>query len=417
MLEVEGFRGYRFAEDRVGSFDDVITPPFDVINPDERAALAARSPYNTVHLILPEGQAERDPYETAAKHFTDWIAEGIQVQDPDDSLYLLEQRFADKSGAQHVRRGFFAAVKIPEPGENTVLGHEQTFQHKIKDRLALTRATQTNFGAIFCLYADPKRALAPLLDHMDQAPPDAEAKTIDGVSQRLWKTAGDPAVTEFFRDRTLYIADGHHRFATAVAYRDEVRQSQGNNTPGPHDYILMGLVEFEDPGLMVYPAHRVLDPPDTFDLQTFLDKLDPYFTVAPSDDSLPAELAAAKGCAFGLVVAGEQPRLLTLKNVDRAAFLSNAHAPAWRDLDVAVLHAGVIEGIMGVKTGTEFIYEPDTEKALGTVAQGKKKMVFLMNPATPQQIRACADAGDFMPQKATYLFPKLPTGGVFHRLV
>lgn len=417
MLEVKGFVGYRFANDRIDSLDDVITPPFDVINLQERAALAARSPYNTVHLILPEAQGDCDRYEAAARHFADWIEEGIQVQDSDDSLYLLEQCFTDSSGTPYVRRGFFAAVKIPDAGENTVLGHEQTFPAKIKDRLALTRATQTNFGAVFSLYADPDRVLSPFLDQIGQGPPDAEAQTIDSVSHRLWKIAADPAVTEFFRDRSLYIADGHHRFATAVAYRDEVRKRLGSNAHGPHDYILMGLVDFEDPGLRVYPAHRMLNPPDDFDFQNFLEQLEPYFTVTPSDESLSKQLAGAKDCSFGLVVSGEQPLLLTLKSVDRKDFLGGDHSASWRDLDVSVLHAGIIEKIMGVERGAEFAYEPDAEKALSAVARGEKRMVFLMNPATPQQIRACADAGEFMPQKATYLFPKLPTGGVFHRLV
>lgn len=416
MLEVKGFRGYRFAEDKVGNLDNVITPPFDVIGPDERDALAARSPYNMTHAILPKERAGRSSYQCAADDFKAWIDEGAQRQDEEDSLYLLEQHFEGLDGKNHRRRAFFAIAKIPEAGEDTILGHERTFPRKIEDRLALTQATRANLGPILMLYADPDKVLAPFLAKMDEQKPIATARTSDAVTLHLWRTPHDPNVTEFFHGRKLYIADGHHRFATAVAYRDEMREREQPAGRRPYDYVLVGLAAFDDPGLFVYPAHRVLDPPEGFNLDEFQAKLDPYFRVTPVENRLAERVAAEDTPTFGLALHGGGQFLLQLKDIDRTTLLGDDHAPAWRSLDVAVLHRGILERIMGLPPDAELIYEPDTQKALAHCQRGTKEMVFLMNGATPGQIRACADAGEYMPQKATYLFPKLPTGAVIHRL-
>lgn len=419
MLEVKAFKGYRYNTTVVGSCDDVITPPFDVISPRQRESLAARSPYNIVHVILPQAEPPEQRYERAADRFNAWIDEGALVQDDEESYYLLEQRFFDSSGGEHVRKALFAAVKIPEPGEQTVLGHERTFRHKIEDRLELTRATRSNMGGIFVMYFDREHALRRFLRQTETRAADLRAETIDGVMVKLWRVPADPVVAEFFANQTLYIADGHHRFATAVAYRDEMRAKEKPDGLRPYDYVFMGLVNFDDPGLLVYPAHRVLDPPEHFSMESFLNAMSEWFSYRTTQpESLERLVNESEGCALGLATHTGPAYLFTLKDgVDRKAFLQTSHGEAWQNLDVAVLHAGILERCMGLAPDAELLYEPDTDAALRTVRDGDRQMAFILKGATPDQIKACADAGEFMPQKATYLFPKLPTGAVFHRLV
>jgi uncharacterized protein (DUF1015 family) len=417
MPEVWPFRGVRYNLDRVRDYDRVITPPWDVIAPDVRETLRGRSPHNVVNLILPQEREGKSAYEAAAADLDAWLAEGALQQERAESFYLIEQTFHGLDGCEHVRRGFFGLAKIPEDDENTVLGHERTFDHKVRDRLQLMEATAAQFGAIFVLYDDPERALGPFLDQMLERPEDIFTHTVDDVSQRIWRVDGDPQVTAFFRERTLYIADGHHRFRTATLYRDKMREREQPSDLQPYDYVFMGFVPFDDPGLFIYAPHRVADVPGGFDLDAVLAKLAPWFDAAPVDGDLLAAVDSAPGCAIGLAVSDSRQVLLQLRDgADREDLLGTDHGPAWRDLDVAVLHRGVLERAVGMPEGAEYDYEPDAAAALGMVARGEKGLACLLKPTRPEQVAACADAGEFMPQKATYFFPKLPTGGVFHRM-
>ena len=428
MPEVSGFRALRFVEDRVGSYDNVVTPPFDVINPEERATLMAKSPYNWCHVILPEERNGMDKYASAADLVTHWQNDGVMAQDDADSLYILEQDFTDLDGHRRTRRAFFAAVRIPEADERTILGHERTFAWKVTDRIALTEATGLNQGAVFLLYADPEKELAKFYAQTQEREPDMVAHTIDGVTQRMWRVPYDPAVTKFFDGESLYIADGHHRYRTACEYRDKARQKHGAPKAGEpvprSEYVMAGLVDMGDPGLIVYPAHRVLDPPVELDIPHFMKALERRFDIQQIHDNLPHHMDVAKrhtlqafhGCVMGLVIHGVGQFVLQLKHIDRVEFLGDDHGPAWRDLDVAVLHRGILERKMGLPQDAEFIYEVNTQKAIEMVTSGQKKMAFILDKLRPEQICACADADEYMPQKATYFFPKLCSGAVMHLL-
>lgn len=416
MLEVKGFRGLRFVPEKAGSFDTVITPPWDVISPAQRAALAAGSRYNMARLILPEAEGDLAPEAVAARDLDAWLAEGALEQDASDGFYLLEQEFADMDGYIHIRRGFFGVTRIPEAGERLVLGHERTFRGPVENRIRLTRATRANLGPVFVLYADPENVLASFLGQTDLRPPDILAHTIDGVTQRVWCVPYDATVTEFFRDKTLYIADGHHRYRTAEAYRDEMRAQERPDDLRPYDYVLMGYVAFRDPGLMIYPPHRLVGTPEGFSPSRFIKKLERWFEVHFVEGDLPARVKSEPGCAIGLGIDGIGQYLLVLRDIDRAEFLGDDHGPAWRNLDVAILHRGIIERILGLPQDTQFVYEHDAESALESVKRGDHDLAFLLKTIQSEQVAACAEAGDPMPQKATYFFPKLPSGAVIHRL-
>lgn len=417
MIDVRGFQAYRFNEKKAGSLNSVITTPFDVISPERRAQLALSSPYNMAHLLLPEAEGDLDPYENAAQKLDAWIADGVLVQDEEESFYLLEQVFHGLDGSEHARRTFFARVKVPESGEDLVLGHERTFATKVTDRLRLTEETRANLGAVFVLYSDPDAQLAAFLGQMDERDPDAVARTFDGVEQRLWRVPYDEQVTQTLSRRRLYIADGHHRFRTAREYRDRMRLQDSPETLQPYDYALIGLGEMNDPGLHVWPTHRLLDPPEGFDLDAMLERAAECFEVAEVHDDLAARVATEPRCSIGLAVHGRGRYLLTLDESKRAEVMDCDRSPQWAALDVAVLHHVLIQGILGFAEDAELVYEPDPVATLDAVDTGAKGMAFLVKATTTDQIVACADAHDPMPEKATYFFPKLPSGAVIHRLV
>jgi uncharacterized protein (DUF1015 family) len=420
MIEVRGLRGLRFDTDVVGPLDNVITPPFDVISPVQRAQLTAQSPYNMAHILLPQSVDGLDQYEVAARLLDSWMSQGILRQDKEESLYLLEQTFHGLDGSTLKRRGFIGLTKLPEPTDDDILDHERTFDTKVADRMRLTEATRANLGVVFVLYADPEKVLAPFLAQMDARPPDDTATTIDGVTQRIWRVPYDTRVNDLLRKRKLYIADGHHRFRTAREYRDRMHLEHARRYgpptgPRPYDYVLMGFVEFDDPGLRVWPTHRLVDPPENFNLDTSLTRLTKWFEVKKAAGNFRELVENGPGCTLGMAVHGAGQYVLALR--DRDGLLGDNHSEVWRTLDVVVLHSGILEPILGLPRDAELVYEPLFDAALALVESGEKGMAFFVKATPTRQIVACADAHDPMPEKATYFFPKLPSGAVIHRLI
>lgn len=435
MPEIRPFRALRFNAARTGCLDHVITPPYDVISPEQRRELAA-FPYSMVHLILPQGRDGGSPYEAAAACLDAWIEAGVLETDAAPSYYLLEQVFRDLAGRERVRHGFFAVTRLPEAGDRTILGHERTFPKPVEDRLALTRATRANLGPVFALYSDPEGVLGPFLAQMNTRPPDMVARTFEGTLNRVWRVAPDPAVAAFLKDKTLYIADGHHRFETARLYREEMRAARVDATSSsrsesggdaasaaggeaPYDFVLMGFVALEDAGLSVFPTHRVVARYDGFDEEALFHAIEPWFEREAVDTTaLPERLAGDSApCVIGMVTRKRRAFLLRLRNIDRTALLGDDRGPAWRDLDVAVLHRGILERGLGLPPETEYGYEKDAAAAINAVLDGRADIAFLLRATRHDQIRACAEGGEAMPQKSTYFFPKLPSGAVIHRLI
>lgn len=416
MPEVRGFNGWRYDATVSGSLDSCVTPPYDVITSEERAVLAESNPNNFVHLILPDSCDERDKYTVAGDTLSAWLRDGVMKQDDAASYYLLRQRFTDLEGNAQERRGFFGVVRLPEEGERTILGHERTFDNPVEDRLRLTEAVKGNLGAVFVLYNDAERKLQPFLAQMDQRDPDYAARTIDGVDQAFWRVDEDPAVNAALQDEVFYIADGHHRFRTACAHRDNLRAAEKPDGPRPHDYALTGFVAFDDPGLKIYPPHRIIPQPDDFDVPRFLKELEQWFEVSEVMENLAAAVESQKGkTVIGMRVHQHGDYLLTLKEPMRVDLLGEDRGPAWRDLDVAVLHRGILERILKFPDGTQFGYEKNLAHALELANKGECSLAFILRATRADQIRACAEAGEPMPQKSTYFFPKLPSGGVIYR--
>jgi uncharacterized protein (DUF1015 family) len=414
----------------------VIAPPYDVISPEERAKLAARDPHNIVHLILPEGEGDTK-YANAARLLSRWVGDGVLVRDPEPAFYRYEQTFVppgDAGGGRPLtRRGFLALVRAVPFSERVVLPHERTLSGPKVDRLKLFQATATNLSPGFMLYRDPEGQLeGPLSSGATLT----ELSTPDGIQHSLAKVS-DPAairaIVAGIAKSKLLIADGHHRYETALRYAEETSASHPAASPrAEHRYFMTFLVNGDDPNLVVFPTHRHVHSLPSFSFDALEQRARGLFHVQPlpqsSDKAAVVEAlraASAGGRRPSLAAAGRDGRviLLTLRDdVDLAAHVTLGRvAPVLRKTDVVILHAGVLEDILGISpeaqaAKTNLWYPQDVGAALGEVRGGRGDVLFVMNATPVAQVREAAEAGEVMPQKSTFFYPKVPTGLAIHTL-
>lgn len=421
MVDVHSFKALMFDEKVTGCLNNVLTPPYDVINGEARDRLGASSPFNMTHVMLPKAEASLDAYANATAILKQWRDSGALKLEEEEGIYLLRQKFLDDTGRARVRKVFFALIRIPEEGEKSILGHERTFDKPVEDRLALTRAVKANLEPIFVMYSDPDQKLTSgLFQVMDQQAPCLKAETADEVSQELWRAAYPEALKEHLKTQILYIADGHHRFKTACTYRDEQRAASGDSgfTGKAYDFVLAGFVAFEDSGLCIFPTHRYLPPRFSFSSEELLEALNPWFDCIELRDT-PLEDALTQhsgGCRFVMYTKDKKGWLLTLKEEKRDDLVGTDHDPAWRNLDVAVLHRGIFSHILQLPADILYGYEQEAGVTLEKVDQGEASLAFLLRATLSDQVRACAEAFEPMPQKTTFYFPKLPSGAVLNTL-
>lgn len=441
MAELVPFRGIRYAASRGRTLGQLLAPPYDLISQEQRDELLHRSPHNVVHLTLGEDRqgdtVQFNRYTRAAGYFRSWLAEGVLRQDEAPALYPLEQTFWSPDGRQLTRRGFMAAVRLHEFSEGVIVPHERTLVAPKADRLAILKTVGANLSPLFGLYRDEAGATARALDQACAAEPVAETDSDDGVHQRLW-AASDPAVVgalqALVKDQRIFIADGHHRYETALVYRRWLEaQSPGLPEGGGHHYILMFLCPMSDPGLVIYPTHRLLSGLKDLTLEGLLPRLARFFSVQPVEESLlkPVGRAwaisrlsehAGKSTSFLMISAEDRRgRILTLRD---DADLSGLALPAdrtLRDLDVTVLHAIVLEHLLGVSAeaqeqGENVTYVRDAGQAVNRVLSGEQQLGFLLNPTPMWQVEAVGDAGLTMPQKSTLFAPRLQSGLVLRAI-
>jgi uncharacterized protein (DUF1015 family) len=417
VAEVRPIQALHYDLGKVGSLADVVAPPYDVIDEEQRSELIARSDYNVVELDLPRDPGGGDPYEHAALLLRNWIDEGILTRDEEPAIWSLEQDYTDPDGSRLARRGLLARVRLAPYGEG-IRPHERTQPGPKEDRLRLTRATRHNLSPVFALHSgDAWRHLEPGL----AGDPWGEVTDGDGTTHRVWRVS-DPAVHEAvsaeLEPAELLIADGHHRYETSLAYQSEV------GAGGGADYVLMALVSLEDPGLTVFPTHRLLsgladDPAKQQALGSGLRELFEIEEV-PTDQLDPG---AAKGVGvFGYIdFHFKRAFRLRLKDMGRLNDALARRSEAYRTLDAAILEELVLKRILGMsaediaaKRGIG--YTPSVGQALVKLDAGEYQAAFLLRPTPIDQVRAVAAAGETMPPKSTYFFPKLLTGIVFNPL-
>ncbi|OLD59014.1 MAG: hypothetical protein AUI33_16910 [Ignavibacteria bacterium 13_1_40CM_2_61_4] len=419
MPQIKPFRGIVYDQERV-KLPDVVAPPYDVISPRQRETLYARSPYNVVRLILGR---EEDPYASAAHHWVSWKDKGILKKEPEPAVYILSQTFSTGGGTTTQRRGFIAACRLEELGKGSIFPHEQTHPGPKKDRLRLFEATDAIFSQILALYADPKHRLDQVLDVEAQRRPDMDVE-FDKVRNRLWAVR-DPSTTlalaDFLNRQHALVADGHHRYETALVYSNALRfKNPGHTGTEPYNFVPMYFTNMNDPGLVILPTHRLLRQIPHFEEKNFLEALAGSFELREEEslEELELSLARQKGRAFGLLLP-HKPRYTLLLFKGRATPGQADMPPLLAALDVTILHAVIMRRILQLSEDDEqrkvnINYEKDAAQAARAVSEGKAQAAFLLNPTRIEQLRAIAEAGYTMPQKSTYFYPKLLSGLVMY---
>lgn len=422
MARVLPLQALHYDPSVVGPLADVAAPPYDVIDATQRAELAARSPYNVVAVDLPQGDGrpDADPYTAAAELFDAWQLQGALVRDRQPAVWAHVQDYTGPDGVRRRRRGFFCRARIEEYGPGRVRPHERTHAGPREDRLRLMHATHADTSPVFSLYPDPEHLAWSALEPATTEAPWGEVEDADGTLHRLWPVR-DPeaiaAVRRATRNAELLIADGHHRYETARAYAEDI------GGEGEHRYLLMCLVALEDPGLTVFPTHRLPSGLDAAQSERLRDALRRDFEIT---DVPPEQLAPAAGTGplqLGYIDAQEQrPLRLVLKDqaiADAAAL--PGRSKAYRQLGTGVLETLLLKDTLGLTDADishqrGLRYARTAEQALALVRSGERDVAFLMRPPPVPQVRDVAGAGENTPPKSTYFFPKLLTGLLFNPL-
>lgn len=435
MAKIVPIRGVRYNTQKAGNMAALITPPYDVINDAEQRRYYGENDYNVIRLEYGESRSTDDGqdnrYTRARSFFKYWLNEGILFHEDKPSVYLYEQEF-DAYGRRITRSGFIAGVGVEDYETGMILPHEETLSKAKADRLELLRHCHANFSPIFGLYDDASLTVDQIANRYREHQPDVGFTDENGEKHRLWVVSSESdlqAITCFFQDQKIYIADGHHRYETALNFHREMSAS-GDTRFG---FCLMTLVNLHDPGLVIFPTHRMVKNVKNFHADHFLDDLSNTFAVTTSE--LPADRAAAMTSeldqlailireqhAFLLYLGDNKLHRLTLPRNEENSFMAerySACSPAWRSLDVAVLQGLILENILGIDkearaSGTNLTYTRDETGALERVDSGEFQAVIFMNPTRVREVTNVAAAGDKMPQKSTYFFPKLVTGLVIN---
>jgi uncharacterized protein (DUF1015 family) len=414
--DIRPFPGIRYNPTRVKDLNRVITQPYDKITPKMQAAYYERDPLSFVRLILPQGA---DPYAGSAATCRQWLGDGTLVRDPRPAIYVLHEEF-ERGGRRMTRKGMVAAIRVEEFEKGTVLPHEFTLSKARADRLNMLRATDKDYEQIFMLYSDPAgsvdAALAP------SGPPDMVSTDEYGVVHRMWAVTDPAKLAEACRlmsDKVLLIADGHHRYETALTYRQEKEKAGAVPADAAVRFKTSAFINIADPGLLILPTHRLLHSLTGFDPEALARKLAADFAVKSVPDAGAAsELERNKdGQAFVLYAGKGRSWLLRLKNRQATGrWVPKERSDDYRELDVVVLHAVIIEGVLGVsrdRVESHVRYERYWDETLKRVDSGENQLALLMNPTRAEQVRVLAEKGERMPQKSTDFYPKLISGMVF----
>jgi uncharacterized protein (DUF1015 family) len=440
MAHITPFRALRYDPNRV-ALTEVATQPYDKITPEMQERYYAANPHNLVRIILGKRNAsdgpQDNPYTRAANFFADWRTKGIFLQDPKPSVYRYTQRFrAPGTGTDLERRGFIALGKVEDYSAGIVHRHEQTLAKPKADRLDLLRATRAHFGQIFMLYSDPSAEIESAL--VSAETPVIEMRDEYGVLHQVWRISAPETlslVQSKMKDKKLIIADGHHRYETALNYRNERRSAAATagaghdggltsasahaQEPAPYEFAMMTFINMDSPGLLILPTHRVVHSLPSFSMESLREGAKEFFSVEEVDASIEAVRATSI-----LKEAAHTGTALLAVGRDRVFLLSRCKAPAavfgglslrQQGLDVVQLHKCLLEGVLGiseeaVRNQQNVTYIRDATEAINMVRQGKANVAFLMNPARMQQVRDIAFAGEVLPQKSTDFYPKLLSG-------
>jgi uncharacterized protein (DUF1015 family) len=412
MAEIQPLHAVHYDTGTAGALENLVAPPYDVIDDQIRRELTAKSPFNIVEVDLPKPAAGEDPYAHAEHIFEAWLQQGVMVKEREPSIWVMRQQF--RLGGQTINRtGFFARVRVEDYGRGRIRPHERTHPGPKEDRLRLTRATRANLSPIFSLFHDPGDAARNVLDPITETDPFFTVVDADGIADRVWRVTDAETIAALqaaMTDRELLIADGHHRYETARVYAEEI------GGEGDHQYVLQFLCSMEDPGMVILPTHRLLtDLKDPAKQEALADTLREHFDIERVE---PSELEPPAGDmpAFGYIDAHfKQPFRLTLKDRASLAQAMPDKPEAYRRLDTAVLESLILRGPAGLSEDdishlNGLAYSKDADQALAAIENGQADAAFILRGTPIDQVRAIAAEGETMPPKSTFFYPKIPTG-------
>lgn len=447
MAKIVPFRGLRYNSAKIDRMENVVTPPYDVIDSKAQTSLLSKNPYNMIQLDLTKqagDQLSTERYEGAKKIFNSWQDENILLRDPEKTIYLYRIDYTLPNGRSLNRKGFVALVGLAEFNEGIVKPHEKTFRGVTDDRLRLIDTCQAQFSQIFSLYPDEKGEIMAALEKVCPKDPLYSVEDQDGCVHSLWPVTDEKVLTfvqKAFRSKNLYIADGHHRYTTALQLRELMAKRQGKvSEDSPYNHIMMYLCPMEDPGLSVLPTHRLAHLPGKLDLAGLIDRMKEYFVleeIGGGSREILIEQTLEKmedrkqdQTVFGMYDPdSDRCFLLTLKAGVMGEIIGPDVPAALLELDVVVLSDLIIDRLLGLsheKAHNEELvtYFSDPDDALDAAVKesadlnsGKSPLLFLMNHTPVAQVKKIADENLIMPHKSTYFYPKILTGLLINKLV
>ena len=436
MADVRGFRGIRYNLERADA-EDLVAPPYDVIDEEDHSELYERHPHNIIRLILNrcgegDDEWENNRYTRSRRHMIDWLAEGVLQQDVDPGMYVHYQDYEGAIGEGLTRRGFVAAVRLTEYENEVVLPHERTLRGPKADRLRLMKEAECNLSPIFLLYDDPDNEVDELLANYRDDDPWMDVTTkFDGIRHRtspFFNEEAQAEIAELLDDKQLLIADGHHRYETALAYRDfRQRVAEEPVEDAPYNYVMALLVNMHDPGLQIFPTHRIVYGVEEFEATALADQLDAsdYFEsewmdVNAREDAQGTvdqlETAGGEVPSFALMAPQwERPLLVRFVGDTDAPVFDEETGEGVRQLDTAILHEAILDRMIGIDKEAQadkrnLHYTRDLDEAVEAADDPDNQLVVLMNPTKIDQVVEVCQSGDKMPQKSTYFYPKILSG-------
>lgn len=428
MAEIKAFKGVRFNTENAGKIEELVCPPYDIIDDEQRLAYINRNENNVVRLELPQGS---NAYHSAAKLYENMKENGVLMRDEEPALYIYEEIFEHDS-QKYSLKGVICRVKIEEFEKGIILPHEFTLSKAKEDRMELMKATNCNFSQTYSLYVDEEHKTTRKLDMLSLREPDISMTDDSGITHKMWVVCDKEQINSIcadFDDRKLYIADGHHRYETALTYRNYLRENGLAKEGDAADYQMMMLVDMEHPGLVVLPTHRLVRNLPVFNERTvnnILEKCEPYFDIEKMEDiktidSILNQEYINKNTSFVFYCGGSGYYILRLRNFTVMKDIYPELSEVSQQLDVTVLHGLILEKAFGInKENMEkqlnLVYTKKIEDAIRSVQTGKSQCSFILNPTRVSQIRDVAAANEKMPQKSTYFYPKLITGLVLNEL-
>ncbi len=438
MAEIKAFPVVKYGRDLTVQLDKLITPPYDVISPAEQQAFYKSHPFNIIRLVLgnqfPEDNEQDNKHTRAASTLNQWMKEGVLNRHDKPALVLYQMEFDQPGGYRKMLDGIVAVVKVDDYGQGKVLPHEKTYLGPKKDQLELLKACRANFTPIHSLFDDDKDRIYNIYSPYMKNEPDQVTVDSNNNTHRTWLIDDEDTINAIigeFDSRSLFIADGHHRYETALAYKRQMEESGCSDIGAPHNHVMMYLTALSHPGLTILPAHRMVKGLPDFDASRMLEKLAKYFEcqeIAFSDETLPSDseefvtqisnYAEVGGC-FGVVCHGEKCfRLLKLKDFDvLGSIIDSSIPPALQRLDVTILREVIMTVGLGIDPGNsegKIEYTPLIPEAIEKALRGDVQISFILNPTRVDQMREAAEKGYKLPQKSTYFYPKLSSGMVLN---